>query len=286
MTDKEIIVVHVDLSKSFVDPVGTFYCGTTEEQKANAARLAAAADWNLYCTDLHPMSSNEFSINGGLYPLHSVPRADELDMAAYGLAGKTASPRLTEVVAERIDRSCAGIYAPRQLYYQEPDGSLSFTPEDVEATFGLPIITEEQFLSGGYTYVVMPKYFFDSTRLTIDPDLEAAPAPPGVPRRNLTVFSLIKKRRKRGEGLVFIVPSVVENICTHHTASGIRQDFPLARVIIPSDAVTPLAGVGLGFETGSQVGIACTGLARDIGIEYKTTERIVAELKNYSSSIK
>lgn len=279
MPAKEIIIaVHVDLSKSFVDIDGSFYCGTTEKQKENAARLAGAAAWNLYCTDLHPMTSLEFEINGGLYPMHSVPRADELDMAAYGLEGKTASPRLTEVVEKAVDKSLAGIHVSRQVYYQEADGSLSFTPEDVEATFGLPIISGEQFLNADYGYVVMPKFFFDATRLTVDMEIGSKSDHPSIPTENLNVFSLIRRKYGGDVKLTFIVPSVVENICTHHTASGLRQDFPKARVIVPSDATTPLAGVKLGFETGLQVSAACGALAKDIGIEYLSTDNILSDL--------
>jgi hypothetical protein len=275
----KIISVIVDLTETFVDPDGSFYCGTTPEQKLNAARLARLADWNLSCPDLHPMTSLEFNINGGLYPIHSVPRPDELDLARYGLAGKSVRPRLTKVLHDAIDHSRASIYVPRQVYFQERDDSLSYTPDDVEVTFDLPIITAEQFLDKDFTYLIQPKFFFDATRLTVDPKINRKLDDPRIPAINENAFSLIKRKYGRDNSLVFVVPSVVENICTHHIASGIRQEFPDARVIVPSDATTPLAGVGLGFTHPSEVAAACAALAVDIGIEYKTTDEIVSEFQ-------
>lgn len=272
-----LITTHVDLSEAFVDSNGSFYAGTTAEQLARAAELAGIADWNLFCSDLHPISSPEFVINGGLYPIHNVPRPDELDLEKYNLMGRTASPKLTAAVHEAVDKTSIGVFVPRQVYFQEADGTLSFTPDDIEATYNARIITDKQFLDGEYTYIIQPKYFFDATRLTINPVISRQADEPRIPEKNQNVFGLIKLKYARDTDLVFIIPSVVENICTHHTAAGIRQDFPEARVIIPSDAITPLAGVGLGFEKPEDVGSACRALAVDIGIEYKTTEEIRAE---------
>ena len=276
--ERVVIAVHVDLSESFVDPNGSFYCGAGGEQLRNAAELAGIADWNLYCTDLHPTTSAEFAVNSGLYPIHSVVRPLELDLSKFGLEGKTVSPALTATVLEAVDSSRTAIYVPRQVYFQEADGSLSFAPDDVEATFGARIVSEEQFLGSDWGLVIMPKYFFDATRLTVGVDIGAGTGDPRIPAANLNVFSLIKRKHGAGAGLVFVVPSVVENICTHHTAAGLRQDFPAARVIIPADATMPLAGVGLGFEDAEAAGATCRALACDIGVEYLTTERIRSEL--------
>lgn len=273
---RHIINVFTDFSRTFVDPDGSFYCGTTEEQRRNAAAIAAIGDLNLFCSDLHPLDSWEFAINGGLYPIHAVPRADELNMAEFNLEGKTASPQLTAVVHDAVDSSISGIYAPRQIYFQSPGGKLSYKPEDVEATFGLPIVAEKRILDEEFTYLVQPKYFFDATRISIRSDFADAGIP-RIPKVNKTVFSMLRKKYPDDRDLVFIIPSVVENICTHHTAAGLKLDFPLARIIVPDDATTPLAGVGLGFDTAKDVKKACRGLARDIGIDYLSTEEILKE---------
>ncbi|HUX07440.1 MAG TPA: hypothetical protein VMX35_09015 [Acidobacteriota bacterium] len=273
----ERISVIVDMTETFVDPDGSFYCGTTPQEKENAAAIARLADWNLSCPDLHPMTSLEFEINGGLYPIHSVPRPEAIDLKKYGLQGKSIRPRLTRVLHDAIDRSRAGVYVPRQVYFQEPDGSLSYSPADVEVTFGLPIITAERFLAEDFTYLIQPKYFFDATRLSAGASSRRTTGEPRIPEVNENVFSLIKRKYRSDAGLAFFVPSVVENICTHHTAAGIRMEFPNARVIVPTDATTPLAGVGLGFERAADVAAACRGLALDIGIEYKSTAEIVSE---------
>lgn len=273
---RRIINVFTDFSRTFVDPDGSFYCGTTEKHRQNAAKIATIGDLNLFCSDLHPLDSWEFAINGGLYPLHAVPRADELDMRKFGLEGKTASPQLTASVLEAVNTTKSGIYVPRQTYFQSPAGKPSYGPDDVAATFGLPIVPEQRILEEEITYLVQPKYFFDATRITIRTDF-ATTEVPGIPEENKTVFSLLRQKYPDDRDLVFIVPSVVENICTHHTASGLKLEFPLARIIIPEDATTPLAGVGLGFAAAAEVKKACQGLARDIGIDYLSTDEILAE---------
>ncbi len=278
--ERIIISVIVDMTETFVDPHGSFYCGTTPRQKENAAAIARLAHWNLSCPDLHPMTSLEFNINGGLYPIHSVPRPDDIDLRKYGLEGKSVRPRLTRVLHDAIDRTNPGVYVPRQVYFQEPDGSLSYSPADVEATFGLPIITAERFLAEDFTYIIQPKFFFDATRLTVNPPIHLTAGATRIPDANENIFSLIKRKFPNQAALVFIVPSVVENICTLHTTAGIRQEFPHARVIVPSDATTPLAGVGLGFEKPEDVARSCGALAVDIGIEYKTTAGIVSEFSD------
>ena len=191
-----VIAVHVDLAQSFVDPNGSFYCGTTPKQLSNAAEIARLADWNLYCTDLHPLDSLEFAVNGGLYPIHNVPRPRELDLAKLGIEGLNPSPEPSVVLREAVDDSRAGIYVPRQVYFQ--GGSQCYGPDDVEATFGLPIITAEDFAAGDYTLVIQPKYFFDATRLAVGSEAPKANLDARIPEQNENVFSFIARRHPGG----------------------------------------------------------------------------------------
>ena len=113
--ERVVIAVHVDLSQSFVDPNGSFYCGAGGERLRNAAELAGIADWNLYCTDLHPATSAEFAVNGGLYPVHNLVRPLELDLSRFGLEGKTVSPAPAAALLEAVGSVRTAIYVPRQV---------------------------------------------------------------------------------------------------------------------------------------------------------------------------
>jgi hypothetical protein len=68
--NKQIIRVCnlIDWSKSFVDENGSFYCGTTDEQKRNAAEIIERAEMVIATMDLHPVSAPEHAVNGGLNP--------------------------------------------------------------------------------------------------------------------------------------------------------------------------------------------------------------------------
>jgi len=132
-----------DLSESFVDENGAFYCGSTKEHKENAARIVKGVIANdgivVFNTDLHPYTSWEFNINGGPYLPHNMPKKfwEQAYQQHIELAGKSISPELTEVVKDAVKGLKTGIFAPRHVYFQEKDKQkLSFTPENVEGTFG------------------------------------------------------------------------------------------------------------------------------------------------------
>ena len=101
-----------------------------------------------------------------------------------------------------------------------------------------------------------------------------------IPDREYTVFDLITAKYPQDSyNLVFVNTGVVENICRHYTSTGLRQMFPYARVINLEGATTELAGIGLGFEDKLQVKDACTRISKDIGVEYKTAEALIEEIK-------
>jgi len=278
----------IDWSKSFVDENGSFYCGTTEEQKQNAARIIEIAHLVISTLDLHPVTAPEHSINGGLYPVHNAVKPWEYNpdfiynISNEGkelkLGDKTLSPELTEVLdnAAADDRK-AGLIVPRGVYFQGENNTPFCSPEDIEETYSRKIITQEEFLDGNFDYITAPKQYFDATRLDSDislPDDEV----PGIPDRNFNVFSLLKKRFP-GErfNLVFINTGVVEGICRLHTSIGLRQMFPFDRIINIADATTPLFGVGLGYQTADESRRASSQVCQDIGIEYMSTEECLEE---------
>jgi len=283
---KQLLIAAVtDLSKSFVDENGSFYCGSTKEHKENARDIVKAVldrgGIVVYNTDLHPYTSLEFSINGGLYPVHNLPKKfwNEAYDKNPGLENKSLSPELTDVVNDVLKGVKTGIFAPRHVYFQEPDKTkVSYAPQDIVDTYGKDIISGEDFIKGDFKYIIAPKKFFDATRLVTDTDTGKDVNVYGVPDIEKNIWSLIKQKYPDSEYDITIVnPSVVEGICTLMTATGQRQTFPSAKIITPSDGVTPL--VGLAFETSMQSRDACKKIAADMGIEYKTTKEIIADLR-------
>ncbi len=282
------IVNLIDWSRSFVDENGSFYCGTTVEQKRNAARIVEKGDLVIYSADLHPITAPEHTINGGLYPVHNAvkpwqygpdfiynitPAGEKLP-----LGDKTLSPQLTSILYESASAGRqTGMLVPREVYFQADGGSPFCWPKDIEDTFDAKIVTSEDLLYGDYAFIIAPKQYFDATRL--DSEIVLPPARmPGIPDQNFNVFSLLKKKFPAdGYELVFINTGVVEGICRLHTSIGLRQMFPVDRIINISDATTPLYGVGLGYETAEQSRVASMRVCRDIGIEYRTTEECLEE---------
>ena len=280
----------IDWSKSFVDENGSFYCGTTVDQKQNAARIIELADLVISTLDLHPVTAPEHSVNGGLYPVHNAvkpwvygpdfiytlsPEGERMP-----LGDKTLSPELTWILNEAASyERKAALMVPRGVYFQGENDSPFCSPADIEDTYRLKIIRKEDFLEGDYDYITAPKQYFDATRLDSDislPDDEI----PGVPLQNFNVFSLLKRRYPAERfNLVFINTGVVEGICRLHTSIGLRQMFPFDRIINIADATTPLYGVGLGYKTADESRKASSQVCRDIGIEYMTTEECLKEFK-------
>jgi hypothetical protein len=282
----------IDWSKSFVDENGSFYCGTTDEQKRNAAEIIDRAEVVIATMDLHPVSAPEHAVNGGLYPVHNAVKPWEYnpdfvymktqDGEELQLGDKTLSPELTGILSDVASASNAskekgGLIVPREVYFQGENQSIFCQPDDIEATFFQKIITKDDFLEGDFDYITAPKKYFDATRLDSIislPDVKIK----GVPEQNFNIFSLLKKKFPPDKyELVFINTGVVEGICRLHTSIGLRQMFPFDRIINISNATTPLYGIGLGYKTAEESRQASTRVCKDIGIEYMTTEECLKE---------
>jgi len=284
---KVIITNLIDWSESFVSNNGSFYCGTTEEQKHNAGKTVEISDLAIFTTDLHPVTAPEHKINGGLYPVHNAVIPERFGKDFVYLTGqngeectlgeKTISPELDNVLKKYLETKNAGIIVPKGVYFQGGSKKHFCRPEDIEMTFLERIITPEEFLKAGIEYVIAPKQYFDATRVDSDvtlPDTQVE----GIPEQNYNVYSLLKQRFPEDQyELIFINTGVVEGICRLHTSVGLRQMFPSDRIINISDATTPLAGVGLGYETPQESRDACMKVCKDIGIEYMTTQQVLAE---------
>jgi hypothetical protein len=280
----------IDWSKSFVDEDGSFYCGTTVDQKRNAARIISIAHLVISNLDLHPVTAPEHTINGGLYPVHNAVKPWE-----YGedfiyhitpggekqrLGDKTLSPQLTGILADAASKSQKeGIIVPRSVYFQGEHNTVFCTPPDIETTFRKKILSKEEFLEGDFTYITAPKQYFDATR--IDSDISLPPDEiPGIPRQSYNIYSLLKLKYPADQyDLIFINTGVVEGICRLHTSIGLRQMFPFDRIINIADATTPLYGIGLGYRTAAESRQASTQVCRDIGIEYMTTEECLHQFQ-------
>ncbi|MFQ6010254.1 MAG: hypothetical protein ACE5J7_03995 [Candidatus Aenigmatarchaeota archaeon] len=288
----EILVANlIDWSKSFVDENGTFYCGTTEEQKKRAVDVVNEADLVIYEADLHPVFADEFSINKGLYPAHNLPKPWEYEpdfvynIAPNGenqkLGDKTLSPQLTETIRECLKKRKTGIIVPKEVYYQGGVEKAFCKPEDIEKTFEAKIITSDQFYHaiGYHDYIIAPKKYFDATRLDSDMMLPKK-VDEGIPSVNYNVFSLLKQKWLTfplDYKMTFVNTGVVEGICRLHTSIGLKQMYPKSRVINLTDATTPLSGIGLGYETAEQSRDACTRVCKDIGVEYMSTDEFLKE---------
>ena len=285
MKEKVLIVTLVDWSKSFVDQNGSFYSGTTVSQKKNAASATEVADMVIFNTDLHPTTSEENAINGGLYPAHNIggfwrygpefvyfvtPAGKELLLGT-----KTMSPELTAEIQAALRNRKAAIIVPRDVYYQSGTKKPWISPRDVERTFGGKVVSLRAFLRGDQTYVIAPKQYFDATRLDSDVTLPSK-RHPGIPAINYNVYSILaKKFPKEDFELVFVNTGVVEGICRLHTSIGLRQMFKSSRVINLTDATTPLVGEGLGFGTAQQSRDAYVRVCKDVGVEYMTTAKFL-----------
>jgi hypothetical protein len=195
------------------------------------------------------------------------------------LGDKTLSPELTGILsdASSASKGKSGLIVPREVYFQEENQAVFCHPEDIEATFHQKIISKGDFLEGDFNYITAPKKYFDATRLDSAitlPDVEMK----GVPAQNFNIYSLLKKKFPPDKyELVFINTGVVEGICRLHTSIGLRQMFPIDRIINISNATTPLYGIGLGYKTAEESRQASTRVCKDIGIEYMTTEECLKE---------
>jgi hypothetical protein len=281
MKKKKTVVIAnlIDWSESFVDENGSFYCGTTDEQKRNAAEILKIAHLVVSSMDLHPLDAPEFAVNGGLYPVHNVVSPESLgpESQPLKLGDKSAGPRLTRILRDSLVNRCAGIVAPRSVYFQGAGEKPFCSPRDIERTFAHGLISETAFLNGNFEYIIAPKKYFDATR--VDSNLVTPPGTfPGIPDENYNIYSLLKlKYPAATHRLVMINTGVVEGICRLHSSIGMKQMFPDARLINISDATTALYGVGLGYRTKEESRNASMQVCRDVGIEYMTTEQCLQE---------
>ncbi|MEW5747704.1 MAG: hypothetical protein AB1793_02805 [Candidatus Thermoplasmatota archaeon] len=285
MKEQVLIVNLIDWSRSFVDEDGSFYCGTTRDQKENAGKVVEHADLVIFSSDAHPVQSKEFAINSGLYPAHNVVLRSstgpdfEYFVSAAGeamrLGGRTMSPALTEDIGRHLRRRARGMIVPKEIYYQDGAEVPWFLPSDMERSFGTDAIGPDDFLEGDYDYIVAPKHTFDATRLESDYTLPRMVGE-GIPAMNCNVFSLLRQRYPSSAfDLIFVNTGVVEGICRLHTSIGLRQMFKTSRIVNLKDATTPLAGIGLGFETPEQSRDAAMRVCKDVGVEYSTTEEFL-----------
>ncbi len=259
----------VDWGKSFVDPEGNFYCGTTEDQKDVAAKIATNANKWVYLTDVHTRSSSEFSVNGGLYPVHNLIRRDWKNLSELGVEEeKSVSPELTDKLQEVVKDKPAGLIVPRHVFFQDYDGSRiapAFRFEEVEQTFNVRKLNPEEFLDGAIAYVINAKHLFDGS--AIQPT-EWIGYVPGVPSLETNIFTLLKEKYGQGERIVFNHTGVVMGICIYQTASGIKQKFPKAEVNIIADGATHLLVPTLGFGDQKTADAAIQSMCKQVGINY------------------
>ena len=293
MKEQVLVVNLIDWSKSFVDEGGSFYCGTTRDQKENAGKVIEHADLVIFSSDAHPIQSSEFAINRGLYPAHNVvlrsPIGPDFEyfVSANGeaakLGGKTMSPALTVDIGKDLKGRARGMVVPKEIYYQDGAAEPWFSPSDIQRSFETEIISPDSFIVGDCSYIVAPKHTFDATRLGSDFALPRKVGD-GIPAVNYNVFSLLRQKYPPSAfDLVFVNTGVVEGICRLHTSIGLRQMFKTSRIVNLTDATTPLAGIGLGFETPEQSRDAAMRVCKDVGIEYSTTEEF---LRRFNGDVK
>ncbi len=272
------INVLVDWGKSFVDENGSFYCGTTEEQKNNAVRINERADLTLFLTDVHPRDSSEFISNGGLYPAHNLVKGDEYNLEELDVQpGQTTSPQLTDKLLQSVQGKSSGLIVPRHVFFQNYEGGKprpAFSFEDVEDTFGVQRLDPEDFLEGKIEYVINAKHMFNGSATQATDFLGEVS---GVPSAEMNVFTLLKEMYGQGEELSFDITGVVMGICVYQTGSGIRQMFPKADINIIADAATHLVYEPLGFDTEQSADDAARRMCQQVGINYITTAEYLRE---------
>ncbi len=273
------IKIAVDFGDAFTHPKGSWYCGTTEQQKDNAAAVSRGGDLFIYLVDVHTRTSTEFSINGGKYEVHNVTKKDQRNLEALGVdPTKTASPQLTEKLQDIVKDKKAGLIVPRNVFFQDYDGGKkpepAFTLEDVEETFGVESIDPQDFLDGKIDYVINAKHYKDGTRGNAHARLGHVP---GVPDEDWNVFSLLKEQYGNGEGLQFDIVGVVMGICIYQTACGIFDLFPRAEINVIADACTHLVYEPLGIESEETGNLVAKKMCQQIGVNYMSTEEYLRE---------
>ncbi len=268
----------VDFSKSFTDSNGSFYAGTTEEQKDNAVEVMKFMDKNLYLVDVHTRQSPEFLTNGGVYPAHNLISKDDYGLDTLGVEGKTVSPQLTGKLYDVVKDKKSGLIVPRHVFFQnyngEPNPRPGFEFKDVEETFGIEKLVSQEFLDGGLDYVVNAKHMFNGSAIQATDWMGNFK---GVPDKEMNVFSLMKQKYGQGENLEFNIEGVVVGICIYQTASGLRQLFPKSQINVIADASTHLIYAPLGFENEDDANKAAKAMCSQVGINYLTTKEFLGK---------
>eukprot|EP00727_Mastigamoeba_balamuthi_P004622 m51a1_g14158 putative leucine-rich repeat receptor-like protein kinase family (665) ;mRNA; f:48949-55917 len=278
----------VDWSLSFTDPAGSFYCGTTPEQRRAAAAVAGASDSAVYVCDLHTARSSEFAANGGAFPPHNVIARD-LALVQPALApGATASCELACEIALALQGRRAAAVVPRHVYYQDwgadpaSPPSPAFTWRHVSDTFGgVPMLQSAGDFTGRadspVTLLISGKHMYNgasvqcATSLGIaDADDDGSAAACGGDRvaAEDNALSLLHRRYGHGQGLEIAVTGVVTGICVFQTASNAKQMLPRARVCIIRDACTHYLGKCMPDEAAADA-VLC-GMCSLVDVEYIT----------------
>ncbi len=274
------INVLVDWGNAFVDTNGSFYSGTTEEQKDRAVEVVKQSDLVIYLSDVHTRTSSEFIVNGGLYPAHNLIQKDWQNLENLGVeSGKTVSPQLTAKLQDLVKDHSSGLIVPRHVFFQDYNGGYgvenampAFTLEEVEETFGVSRLNELSFLEGQINYVISAKHMFNGTGSQPTDFLGSFP---GVPDVETSVFSLLKQKYGQGKDVEFDVTGVVMGICIYQTASGIRQLFPKATVNVIADACTHLIYAPLGIADEDTGNLVAKKMCQQVGLNYLTTDEFL-----------
>jgi hypothetical protein len=273
------INILVDFGKSFTDTNGSFYCGTTEGQKDNAILINKNADETIYLSDVHTRDSPEFIINGGPYPAHNLIIKDSYGLNNLGIEeNKTVSPQLTEKLYNLMKNKKSGLIVPRHVFFQNYNGEKNTKPgfkfEDIEETFNVKMLNPKEYLDGGLEYVVNAKHMFNGAALQATDWMGNFP---GVPDKEMNIFSLVKQKYGQGEDLKIDITGVVMGICIYQTASGIRQILPKSEINVIADACTHLIYAPLGFDNEKDANTAAKAMCSQVGVNYLNTKEYLGK---------
>ena len=255
------ICILVDMLECGDEPNGSFGCGKIDDP-ANKIAIQVIDNCQKIVTfvDVHPKKSNEFVINGGLYPIHALVNAD------LSFAGeKNASCRVTKLIREHIQQKGVkgGIVLPNSVQYQEPEDPL--IPEQVRETFdNYPIIESPE--DNQYDYMISCKHFFNGAALEN--------IPYGDPKKEFTAATVLQYQYGKGKDVTFYVCGHCSAICVFHTASGLKQLFPEAKVVVVKDTCYPLIGEAFGITSREQDDEVVGSLFAQIGVIFKPLSEI------------
>ena len=268
----------VDWGKSFVDTNGSFYCGTTDEQKGRAAQiLNTNHDLTIFFSDVHSRGSWEFEQNGGPYPVHNITDKDALALSDI-VKGKTASPQLTDNLLNIVAGKKSGLWVPRSVFFQDWPYNVKpvYSLKDVENTFGVRRLTQmdPQDWLADKMYLVNAKHLFNGAAVELTGPFSHYD---GIPDNEDNLVSMLRRScdhydHPQGKGLQFDVTGVVMGICIYQTASGIFQLFPKSTVNVIADSCTQLIYEPLGFKDSESANAAVKSMCMQLsGVHYIST---------------